>query len=127
MRFIAEFLANRRACSSGSRIADQVSTPASTNHRPSRRLLRIPPLFEGATPSFFVATIKATCANSGIRLVQDANRRQYAIGKETDMTRRYSTSTPWGLALLAGSMLTLRDRKSTRLNSSYVKISYAVF
>src|SRR5690606_5046833 len=64
-------------------------------------------LFEGATPSFFVATIKATCANSGIRLVQDANRRQYAIGRETDMTRRYSTSTPWGLALLAGGMLTL--------------------
>src|SRR5437868_8708781 len=36
-------------------------------------------------------------------------------------------STPWPLVLAFGVMLLFGDRKSTRLNSSHVSISYAVF
>src|SRR5215813_11786485 len=37
------------------------------------------------------------------------------------------TLTPRALPLFAGRVVAARDRKSTRLNSSHVRISYAVF
>src|SRR3712207_1538963 len=46
--------------------------------------------------------------------------------------RTYFTSIPWDSYFLAGNLAdfgdsVLRDRKSTRLNSSHANISYAVF
>src|SRR5690606_41042348 len=59
-------------------------------------------------------------------------------GEEIDWASNVFVSTPaggsldmvnltGGLHLQFGPQMSLRDRKSTRLNSSHVKISYAVF
>src|SRR5256885_11257327 len=40
---------------------------------------------------------------------------------------RYSASEAWGVAALAAPLVGRADRKSTRLNSSHLVISYAVF
>src|SRR5207302_8533472 len=49
------------------------------------------------------------------------------LGAEFTVEQGYQHARSVGLALLAVMKAELGDRKSTRLNSSHVKISYAVF
>src|SRR5439155_15308811 len=66
-------------------------------------------------------TIAGGWARNGSVLAE--KRRQ--LGEITVSTLREAGST--GAALLAGVAADIIDRKSTRLNSSHVAISYAVF
>src|SRR5690606_41633065 len=51
-----------------------------------------------------------------------------ALGQlEVDLDRRHLPGAADGVAALHGDLRAVEDRKSTRLNSSHVKISYAVF
>src|SRR5690606_41669978 len=48
-------------------------------------------------------------------------------GRQADSSSTYNLRHVWILAAAAGKLPSWGDRKSTRLNSSHVKISYAVF
>src|SRR5690606_41956169 len=103
-------------------------TLASSSSR-STSLIRRPP---GSTPFPYTTLFRSAVderSEAGVRL-DPANlyrslRRMQADGwigevEGSDERRRTYRITPTGRAILA-------DRKSTRLNSSHVKISYAVF
>src|SRR5690606_41318337 len=53
--------------------------------------------------------------------------RPLAIGRKCRSRSHQRTLAAGRQARRVGGVATLRDRKSTRLNSSHVKISYAVF
>src|SRR5690554_36352 len=58
------------------------------------------------------------------------NKFLFILGPGISMTIALATSAviPWGDKLIIGGReILLQDRKSTRLNSSHVRISYAVF
>src|SRR5690554_7519392 len=75
----------------------------------------------------FIKDVERAFINSGrVRLVQAGDKRE-ELRRERASQQDFAsveTAKRWGMELGADYML---DRKSTRLNSSHVRISYAVF
>src|SRR5690625_7026948 len=59
--------------------------------------------------------------------VDQANVTACYVAEKMDLPRPYSYDTALSVSIKANMKKMMRDRKSTRLNSSHVAISYAVF
>src|SRR5690606_40100432 len=85
-----------------------------------------------ALPILVEALIRARDRGARVRVLLDANKD--AFGREKDgvpnrpvAAELHRAGIPVRFASTHGEQFHSKDRKSTRLNSSHVKISYAVF
>src|SRR5699024_12794382 len=88
-----------------------------------------------ALPIFLLPTIKSRCVLQACPLPSEQASVQWLQQQQSDLSIEQcqtllalASGSPLNAQkLLSADVLAIRDRKSTRLNSSHVSISYAVF
>src|SRR5690606_41785764 len=92
----------------------------------SRGMRRVTKIVTGAALAMTAAATGAATAIAGISLARGFARLA-AIDRAEAKLRGLGHTASDVEAIMDDALASVRDRKSTRLNSSHVKISYAVF
>src|SRR5690606_40095748 len=102
----------------------RVRRPRHLRPFPTRRSSDLAPMAPASPRD--LAEVAATVAREAAGLLAGAVEERRGVSGTTRVTAK-STPTDWVTEWDHASEALIRDRKSTRLNSSHVKISYAVF